>query len=131
MTVTTEEQPAKPESRRKIKIAKVAEFPPGTRVEVAINRVRIAVFNIGGSYFAMWGRCPHQFAPLSRGRLQGTVVCNAETNWETKWAHEGEVVVCPGHGMEFDVRTGKAFGYTTRVKTYDVVVENGDVVLLM
>jgi len=114
-----------------VTIASVDDFPLGTRREVKVGRATIAVFNIGGAYYAIYGRCPHQFAPLSRGRLQGTVICNEETCWETKWAYEGEVVVCPGHAMEFHVKTGKAIGYNLKLRTYDVVVEEGQVKLIL
>jgi len=109
---------------RKIAIAPVEEFPDGGRIEVKVGNTNIAVFNVRGEYFAIFGTCPHQSAPLSRGRLQGTVICNADTNWEKEWAHDGEVLVCPGHAMEFNLRTGKAFGYGMKLRTYEVVVED-------
>ncbi|MCY4078847.1 MAG: Rieske (2Fe-2S) protein [Caldilineaceae bacterium] len=118
-------------AQRKVAIAAVDDFPPGTRMEVQVGRALIAVFNIGGSFYALFGRCPHQSAPLSRGRLQGTVICNADTCWETRWAHDGEVLVCPGHGMEYDVRSGKAFGYDLKLRTYEVLVEDGQVLLVL
>jgi nitrite reductase/ring-hydroxylating ferredoxin subunit len=116
---------------RRIPLAAVADFPPGSRMEVKVGSALIAVFNLGGSYHAIYGRCPHQFAPLSRGRLQGTVICNAETNWETEWAHDGEVLVCPGHAMEFLVKTGKAIGYDLKLRTYPVYEEDGVVILVV
>jgi len=115
---------------RKLVIAAAADLPPGTRMEVRVGNNLIAVFNIAGTYYAIYGRCPHQFAPLSRGRLQGTVICNAQTNWETEWAHEGEVLVCPGHAMEFLVKTGQAIGYNLKLRTYPVYEEDGQVVLI-
>ena len=118
-------------AKRKIPIVAADDFPNGARLEVQVGRAHIAVFNIDGEFFALFGRCPHQSAPLSRGRLQGTVICNAETCWETKWAHEGEVLVCPGHGMEYNVRDGKAFGYDLKLRTYEVIVEDGQVTLVM
>lgn len=130
--MTTDERTARrSRAQRKVAIAAVDEFPSGTRMEVQVGRALIAVFNIGGSFFALYGRCPHQSAPLSRGRLQGTVICNADTCWETQWAHDGEVLVCPGHGMEYDVRSGKAFGYDLKLRTYEVLVEDGQVLLVM
>ena len=118
-------------TRRRVVVAPVADFPPGARMEVRVGAVVIAVFNVEGEYHAVFGRCPHQSAPLSRGRLQGTVVCSEKTGWETEWACEGEVLVCPGHGMEYHVKTGRAFGYNLRLRTYDVVIENGQVTLLL
>ena len=130
--MTRERQPAsRGASRRKVTVAAVDSFPPGARMEVQVGSAVIAVFNVGGDYYALYGRCPHQSAPLSRGRLQGTVICNADTCWKTEWAHEGEVLVCPGHGMEYHVRTGKAFGYNLKLRTYEVVVEDGQVKLIM
>ena len=121
----------KSRSKRKVPIMPAVDFPHGARVEVQVGRVHIAVFNIEGEYYALYGRCPHQSAPLSRGRLQGTVICNEETCWETKWGHDGEVLVCPGHGMEYHVRSGKAFGYDLKLRTYEVVVEEGQVMLVL
>jgi 3-phenylpropionate/trans-cinnamate dioxygenase ferredoxin subunit len=116
---------------RRIPLAAVADFPPGTRMEVKVGSALIAVFNIAGTYRAIYGRCPHQFAPLSRGRLQGTVICNEQTKWETEWAHEGEVLVCPGHAMEFLVSTGQAIGYDLKLRTYPVYEEDGVVILVV
>ena len=61
-------------AKRKVAVAPVNEFPPGERVEIKVGKINIAVFNVKGEYFAIFGICPHQSAPLSRGRLQGTVV---------------------------------------------------------
>ncbi len=116
---------------RKIAVAPVDEFPAGARMEVKVGNVNIAVFNVRGEYFGIFGICPHQSAPLSRGRLQGTVICNADTNWEKEWAHDGEVLVCPGHAMEYDLRTGKAFGYGMKLRTYEVVVEDDWVTVIL
>ncbi len=130
--MTGEMQPARrSRPRRKIRISMLKDFPPGTRMEVKVGSVQIAVFNVDGDFFALYGRCPHQSAPLSRGRLQGTVICNADTCWETQWAHEGEVLVCPGHGMEYNIRSGKAFGYDLKLRTYEVAIEDGQVMLVM
>lgn len=131
MTAPTEAQPYSEQATgRKVAIAAAADFPSGSRMEVKVGNTLIAVFNVAGSYYAIYGRCPHQFAPLSRGRLQGTVICSAETNWETQWAHDGEVLVCPGHAMEFLLKTGQAIGYHLKLRTYPVYVEDGQVVLI-
>ena len=118
-------------SGRRVVLGPAEDFPPGTRMEVKVGSTVIAVFNVDGSYYALFGRCPHQSAPLSRGRLQGTVICNAATGWEKQWAYEGEILVCPGHAMEFHVKTGQAIGYDLKLRTYPVVVEDGLVKLIV
>lgn len=119
------------ERTKAVSLGTVDAFPPGSRREVKVGRQTIAVFNIDGEYHAIYGLCPHQFAPLSRGKLQGTLICGEDTDWEKEWAYDGEVVVCPGHAMEFHVKTGKAFGYDFSLRTYDVVIDDGEILLLL
>lgn len=42
------------------------------------------------------------------------------------WARDGEILRCPWHGWEFDITTGRSIfnPHRTRVKAYDVTVEN-------
>src|SRR5712692_5160940 len=49
---------------------------------------RIAVFNLGGKYWAIEDKCPHRGGPLSEGML-------AE-----------DEVICPWHGSRFKIKTG-------------------------
>ena len=49
---------------------------------------RIAVFNVGGSYYAIENTCPHRGGPLAEGMVVG------------------EEVICPWHGSRFNVKTG-------------------------
>ena len=43
-------------------------------------------------------------------------------------ARHGELVKCPWHGWEFDIRTGQSWSdpERTRTRTYPVSVEKGD-----
>jgi nitrite reductase/ring-hydroxylating ferredoxin subunit len=112
-------------SRVEVCLGSSADMSEGARLDVLIGNRSIAVFNVQGTYYAIHGRCPHQRAPLSRGKLQGTVVCSEETDWDTRWVDEGEVLVCPGHAMEFNLRTGMAYGYGFRLRTYPVEERDG------
>ena len=72
-----------------IRIARVADCPAGTALEaVAAGRI-VALYNVAGTFFALDGVCPHQGGPLGKGKL------------------EGEIVTCPWHGWQFDVKTGQ------------------------
>lgn len=75
------------------------------------NRPPIAVFRIDGRFFATDDRCTHGGASLSEGML------------------DGEVVICPAHGGEFHIPTGRAmcFPVTRDIKCYPVVVEEDHV----
>lgn len=72
-----------------VDIAPVSELPNGERLFVDLGDKPIVIFNIAGQFFAIGDVCTHDDGPLGDGML------------------EGFNVVCPRHGAEFDVRTGK------------------------
>ncbi len=104
-------------------VATVEEIPPGGRKIVEVAGRSIGVFNVGGEFFALRNRCPHQGGPLCLGRLGGFVT--ATTPGEYEYSREGEILQCPWHGWEFDVRTGQSWfdPARTRVARYNVTVE--------
>jgi len=106
-------------------VAALSELPPGSRKLVNIDGRPIGVFNIGGEFFALLNRCPHQGGNLCEGRLIGLVESPAPG--EYCYSRKGEILRCPWHGWEFDVRTGKSWcdPARTRAKTYEVGTEPG------
>src|SRR5437016_4853366 len=53
-------------------VATLNEIPPGSRKIVEIAGRSIGVFNVGGAFYALRNRCPHQGGPLCQGRLEGS-----------------------------------------------------------
>lgn len=106
-------------------VAPLAEFPEGTRKLVDINGRQIVVFNIKGEFFALFNRCPHEGGPLFHGKLTGLVTANEPGQYD--YQREGEIIRCPWHSWEFDVRTGKSWCDPARwkVRNYNVKVEAG------
>ncbi len=109
-------------------VATVDEIPPGERKLVEVAGRAIGVFNLGGEFFALRNRCPHQGGPLCLGRLSGFVHSAAPGEYE--YSRHGEILRCPWHGWEFDVRTGQSWfdPARVRVRQYEVTVEPGAVV---
>lgn len=107
----------------KHRVAPVAEIGPGERKLVDVAGISIGVFNVGGTFYALKNRCPHQGAPLCLGSLKGTTLPSAPG--EYVWARDGEVLRCPWHGWEFDVTNGKSLfnPHRVRVRAYEVTVE--------
>lgn len=99
------------------------ELAPGQRKIVEIAGRSIGVFNVGNEYFAVRNRCPHKGAPLCRGLVKGFVV--GDKPYEYKITREGEILKCPWHGWEFDLKTGASIfnPHRMRVKSYAVSVE--------
>jgi 3-phenylpropionate/trans-cinnamate dioxygenase ferredoxin subunit len=109
--------------------APLADIPPGGRRIVTIEGRSIGVFNVGGELFALRNACPHQGGPLCQGVLSGLAAPSAPG--EYRYARRGEILRCPWHGWEFDVRTGRSSvdPEHTRVRSYPVSVEDGQVVV--
>jgi 3-phenylpropionate/trans-cinnamate dioxygenase ferredoxin subunit len=99
-------------------VAKVEEIPPGSRRVVPVRGRDVVVFNVKGEYFALTDRCPHQGGSLCRGKLTG--LATASEPGRIRYTRRGEVIRCPWHGWEFDLRTGKSWcdPVRMRVKNY-------------
>lgn len=85
----------------------------------------IGVFNVGGEFFALRNACPHQGGPLCQGVLSGFVVPGAPG--EYRYVRRGEILRCPWHGWEFDLRSGQSYfdPARNRVRTYSVELMPG------
>ena len=105
-------------------VGTIAEIPPGARKILDIAGRSIGVFNINGEFFALRNRCPHQGGPLCTGRLSGFVM--AEKPGEYTYRRRGEILRCPWHGWEFDVKTGQSWfdPARLRVRSYKVSLES-------
>ena len=91
-------------------VARVEDVPPGTVRHVRAGDIQIALARVGDEFFATEGACLHLKGPLGHGDL------------------EGRVLTCPWHGWQYDVRTGEnEFDHAIRLETYEVVVEDGEV----
>ncbi|MFC7397204.1 Rieske (2Fe-2S) protein [Chelatococcus sp. GCM10030263] len=110
---------------KKFVVATTKEIPPGARKLVHVKGRPIAVFNIKGEYFGLFDRCPHLGGSLCRGKLTGLV--QSKKPGEYQYSREGEILRCPWHGWEFDVRTGQSYCDPERIKvrSYPVDVAEG------
>ena len=106
-------------------VAPVDAIAPGSRKLVEVAGRRIVIFNLAGEFFALSDRCPHQGGPLSQGRLTGFV--SSREPGEYCYSRRGEVIRCPWHSWEYDIRTGKSWCDPRRVEVrrFEVGVEPG------
>ena len=106
-------------------VATVDEIPPGGRKLVTVRGRPIAVFNLDGQFYGLFNRCPHQGGPMCEGLLTGLV--ESDTPGEYSYTRKGEIIRCPWHQWEFDIRTGRSWCDPRRLRLmkYDVAVEAG------
>jgi len=99
-----------------VKVATTGEIAPGQGKIVEVQGKEIALFNVGGEYFAIDNMCTHEEASLADGEISGFEV------------------TCPLHGAKFDVRSGQVLGppayddvtsYPVRVSGADVEIDVG------
>ena len=92
-------------------VCPVEELPPGSVKIVYAGSIAVGVYNLRGEYYALEDRCSHDDGPLCEGDFD---------------AEEG-VAVCPRHGANIDIRTGRALTLPAvhPVETFPVRVEDG------
>ncbi|MBO0702542.1 MAG: Rieske (2Fe-2S) protein [Candidatus Dormibacteraeota bacterium] len=107
-------------------VGAVEDIPDGARKIVEVAGRSIGVFNLGGEFFALRNRCPHQGGPLCEGRRWSAI--EAAVPGQVRASRPGEILSCAWHGWEFDIRTGQSWcdPARLRVRSYDVSVQAGE-----
>lgn len=96
----------------KTKVANTDELEPGQGMVAEVDGKEIALFNIGGTFYALDNTCVHRGGPLGEGDL------------------DGEVVTCPWHGWEYNVTTGACITNPSAcVATFPVAVEGNEITI--
>ena len=95
---------------RFVRVAALAGIPADRGRPVFVDGKIIAVFRVGDEVYALDDSCPHAGSSLAAGR------------------QDGAVIACRGHGLRFDVRTGRMRGIDGYcVKSYPARVVDGSV----
>jgi nitrite reductase/ring-hydroxylating ferredoxin subunit len=96
-----------------VKLAATNDLKPNQMKVVNAEGKPILLVNIEGTYYAIGNRCTHMGCMLSNGKLNGNIV------------------ECPCHGSNFDVKTGKVVrGPAIQPEPkYEVKIENGQVMV--
>ncbi|MEK6606992.1 MAG: Rieske 2Fe-2S domain-containing protein [Myxococcota bacterium] len=93
-----------------INVAKASSVAPGMGTTVEVDGKPIALFNVGGKFYAIDNTCKHRGGPLGEGELEGTIV------------------TCPWHGWQYDVTSGVCqMNPNVKLACYAVAVEGDDV----
>jgi 3-phenylpropionate/trans-cinnamate dioxygenase ferredoxin subunit len=96
-----------------VPVAKTSDVPDPGKLLVEVGEELVALFHVGGKFYAIDDVCTHDGGPLADGTLAD------------------HTIACPRHGAKFDIRTGAALTMpaTKPTRAHEVKVE-GDQVLV-
>jgi nitrite reductase (NADH) small subunit len=96
----------------RVKVLDLAALAPGQTELVTVDGEDVALFRRGEEVFAIGNQCPHQGGNLCDGVV------------------EGDIVICPLHGWEFDLRSGACMTVPGEsVTRYEVSIDDGAVLV--
>ncbi len=115
-----------------VDIGSISDFEPGRPRRVNAGGRALMVVRRGLRFFALRDICPHQGAPLSAGKVDGTAL-PCRPGEEISFGRLGEVLTCPWHGWQFELATGRALiePERYRVRVYPVRVAGSRVIVQM
>ena len=104
-----------PRTGAQVTVGRIADLPAGHGATVELpDGKELALYNVGGTFYALENFCPHRGAPLAEGNL-----CE-------------HTVECDWHGWRFDVRSGACLTNPAQpVEAYEVVIEDGWIKILI
>lgn len=107
------------------------DFTDDQRRLCEVGSKEIMVFRHRDDFYAYENKCPHNGGPVGEGILIGKVeAAMAPDGCSVKeWFSEKDIhIVCPWHGWEFNVETGRAAGEPrARMRRYPTDVRDGKV----
>jgi 3-phenylpropionate/trans-cinnamate dioxygenase ferredoxin component len=96
-----------------IKVAELNDLEDGELMAVEVDGEPVCLAKVDGTVYAFTDDCTHIGGPLNEGEL------------------DGEVLTCPWHGAQFDVRTGKVLRGPARqdIQTYPVRMDGASILV--
>lgn len=91
---------------REVEICAVADLAGGQIRSATVGRTRLVAAMAAGEVKVFFGACPHQGAPLEKGRMVTAVV--SDRPGELRLVPGSQLLRCPWHGYEFELREGRA-----------------------
>ena len=91
-------------------VGSLNEYKDKGKKVLLLDNDEVGIFRIGNDIFAYKNHCPHQGGPVCQGRLFSLVKENLDGEKQSHgrlYDKEKLNIVCPWHGLEFDIRTGK------------------------
>ncbi len=116
-------------------VGKLSDFDSPGRKIITRDDMDIGVLHIDGEVYAYENDCPHQGGPVCHGRILKKVeevIMEDKTSKGLTFSSKHTHVVCPWHGFEFNIRTGRHPGDRNAVLTpVEIKIRNHDVFVIV
>lgn len=116
-------------------IGSVSEFAEGDRRVVRCGEAEVGVFHFDGHFYAWHNSCAHLGGPVCQGRIMRRVLEPADAEGRTRaleYDENEQHIVCPWHGYEFSIKTGRHPGQQhLRLKKVSVKLRDGEVYVVL
>ena len=116
-------------------VGKETDFEDRDRKIIAQGDLEIGVFHVNGDFYAYENNCVHQGGPVCQGKILNKVeevLADDKTSKGLKFSESDVHIVCPWHGYEYNLRTGRHPGdKNVRLKPYEVKVNDGEVYVIV
>ena len=118
---------------KEVVIGRADAFPDPGRKVIEVDGIAVGVFRLDGKFIAYENVCPHMGGPVCRGKIIARVeerLADDKTSLGLAFSEDQTNVVCPWHGYEFDIATGRHQGNPRmRLFPVKVAVVDGDLVV--
>jgi nitrite reductase/ring-hydroxylating ferredoxin subunit len=120
---------------REVSLGPASAFSDPGRRMVEIDGIEVGVFQLEGKFFAYESTCPHMGGPVCQGKVLPRVVEEIAADGRSQgmaFSRTQTNIVCPWHGYEFDIRTGRHQGnQRLRLRALDVRIDDGEVFVVL
>jgi nitrite reductase/ring-hydroxylating ferredoxin subunit len=90
-----------------------ADVPDGGRLVIEVGETSVGIFRVEGRLYAYLNVCAHMGGPACQGKILPRVldvIDEDRTMLGQAWDESDPHVVCPWHGFEYSIKTGRHAG---------------------
>ena len=115
------------------KVATVHDVKGLEPLLINIEDIAIGIYKFNDEYYAYENICPHQGGPVCEGIVSGKAMCEVSPRGSRvrEYASDDQMtVVCPWHGVEYDIETGTCLAFKElQLRSFKVVVDGENILV--
>lgn len=120
---------------REVVLGRHEDLKSRQRIVVDVDGTGVGIYFVGDEVRAYLNICPHMGGPVCQGKIMPRTLEQVAENGKSLglgFSKDQLHIVCPWHGFEFDMMTGRhPINPNVRLKAIPVQVRDGQVVLTL